>query len=86
MNYVITNPRSLTVGDRRVGLFFRKGKTQITGEEYEKMKGSKVLGSMLREGLLIATEQAPSPKPKASSGPGDAVVVSAEQATPRKKG
>jgi len=84
MAYVITNQRSLTVGDRRVGLFFPKGKKRVTDDQYAAMQRSKILGAMLREGLLVA-EQEPEPKSKARSAVAPAGAVDAAEGAPAKK-
>lgn len=73
MAYVITNPRSLKVGDRKIELFFPKGKKRVTDEQFAAMQESKILGAMLREGLLTAERLAePKAKKPAAAPPASA--------------
>lgn len=64
MPYVITNNR-LTVGDKAIGLVFPKGKKTISDEDYAKLRGNKVLRSLVDGGLLKA-EKLPERAPKAA--------------------
>lgn len=63
MPYIVTNPSSLTRACVKSGLKFPRGKTPITDEQFSKLKASKPLSAMVREGLL-KVDQMPSREPK----------------------
>lgn len=67
MPYVITNPSRITRSCVVTGLSFPRGKTRISDEKYTMLQSSKVLGAMLKEGLLTATAEQPAKASGSSS-------------------